>query len=357
MITILGYGIQGKAIVKYFLNHTNFTINTYDLEDRDTLDPVRHKHYRLNVLNSTHYKNNDKLVINCLPTEFSEKIARICVTHKKHYIDLGGSDEHRKQIEKLSFEAKEKGIALVSDCGIAPGLISSLASFLYGLKYRNVDIFCGGLPAYECSLPLGYVLAFSSQGVIKEYNGTSVHRENYEIKKFPALSLKKLVHVPKHGVMEARNTTGGLSSTPELYNFKTLNYWTLRYSGHWDFVKEHILSQKEPEKVLEEITDKLDCNHPDCIIMGYNAPFPNFNKHIDKQWWKWDYDEINDIGAMAQITGYTVASVACMILESEKLECKLNGYIHMHDISFEKLKEKICLESNQFKEIRHDEKS
>ena len=81
------------------------------------------------------------VVINAMFYTFNEKIAKIAVEVGVHSIDLGGHiGGATDAVLALEEKAKKKGVTLIPDLGVAPGMINILAG--YGAsKLDKVSIF------------------------------------------------------------------------------------------------------------------------------------------------------------------------------------------------------------------------
>src|SRR3990170_1350585 len=103
---------------------------------------------------------------------------------------------------------------------------------------EEVRIYDGGLPAHPRA-PWDYELTFNIAGLTNEYAGTATFLRDGRLVEVPALSGKETVLVPPLGTLEARVTTGGLSTMPWTFagKLRTLELKTLRYPGHWDRIR------------------------------------------------------------------------------------------------------------------------
>ena len=67
-----------------------------------------------------------------------------------HFCDLGGNTEIVLQQKELHERARERGVSVIPDCGLAPGMVNILAE--HGIRQldrpRSVRIKVGGLPQH-----------------------------------------------------------------------------------------------------------------------------------------------------------------------------------------------------------------
>ena len=55
------------------------------------------------------------------------QISKACLQAGAHLCDLGGNNDVVEKQLSLDSEAKEKGVTIIPNCGLAPGLINILA--------------------------------------------------------------------------------------------------------------------------------------------------------------------------------------------------------------------------------------
>ena len=89
------------------------------------------------------------VVINALFYSFNEKVARAAVEVGVHSIDLGGHiGGATDAVLGLAEEAKAKGITIIPDLGVAPGMINILSG--YGAskldEVKSIKLYVGGIP-------------------------------------------------------------------------------------------------------------------------------------------------------------------------------------------------------------------
>jgi lysine 6-dehydrogenase len=175
-------------------------------------------------------------VMSALPYYFNLDMARLAVDAGTHFCDLGGNTEIVFQQKELDARAREQGITVIPDCGLAPGMVNILSQ--RGIEQldevRSVKIFVGGLPQHP-EPPLNYQIVYSLEGVLDYYTTLSWVLRNGARTRVKALSELETVTFPKPvGGLEAFHTAGGLSTMAFRYEGKipTMEYKTLRYPGH-----------------------------------------------------------------------------------------------------------------------------
>jgi len=243
---VLGAGLQGSACAYDLLQNPD--VNEVRLADLnishipDFLAPYSGKR-----LVPTHLDVRDKAavlavmresdaVMSATPYYFNLDLARLAVEAGTHFCDLGGNTEIVFQQKELDAAAMAKGITVIPDCGLAPGMVNILAQ--HGIeqmdKVRSVKIYVGGLPQHP-EPPLNYQIVYSLEGVLDYYTTLSWVLRDGKRTRVKALSeIEDVSFAPPVGKLEAFHTAGGLSTMAFRYEGRipTMEYKTLRYPGH-----------------------------------------------------------------------------------------------------------------------------
>ncbi len=182
-----------------------------------------------------------QVALSAVPYKLNAELARAAVDAHVSFLDLGGNTEVVRAELALHERARAAGIAIVPDCGLAPGLGNHLAA--HGVatfdRAEHVHVRCGGLPERPVG-PLGYKLVFHFEGLINEYSGQGEFLRDGKRVDVPALTeLEKIDFGPPVGELEAAVTSGGTSTCPETWlgRLKSFDYKTVRYPGHWSAMR------------------------------------------------------------------------------------------------------------------------
>ncbi|HND69098.1 MAG TPA: saccharopine dehydrogenase C-terminal domain-containing protein, partial [Candidatus Obscuribacter sp.] len=226
------------------------------------------------------------VAISCVTYEHNYELAKMALSTRTHFVDLGGNEEIVARQFNLDELARERGVTVIPDAGLAPGMVSLLAvsaadslDEVYDIRMR-----VGGLPVEREVSSLGYAQVFSIDGLINEYYENCTVIRDGRLVQVPSLSEVEEIEFPKpFGVMEAFNTAGGTSTLPQTYLSKVqhLDYKTIRYPGHMKAMltlKELGLMDKEPIKVGGKnivprqvlhslLSAKLPANEPDVVLL------------------------------------------------------------------------------------------
>jgi lysine 6-dehydrogenase len=260
---VLGAGLQGSACAYDLLQNDEVTeVRLADLDISHLakfLAPYSGKRLiptPLDVRDSEAVRalmRESDAVMSAIPYYFNLDLARHAAEVGVHFCDLGGNTDIVFEQKKLDKIASEKGITIVPDCGLAPGMVNILAQ--HGIDQLDsvdeVKIFVGGLPQHP-EPPLNYQIVYSLEGVLDYYTTLSwVVRDGKRVQ-MKALSEREPVHFDAPvGELEAFHTAGGLSTMAFRYEGKipTMEYKTLRYPGHaaiMEAIRELGLLELEP---------------------------------------------------------------------------------------------------------------
>jgi lysine 6-dehydrogenase len=179
-------------------------------------------------------------VVSAVSYSVNLQITKAAIQAGVHVCDLGGNDEVVRKQMLLDADARQKGVTVVPNCGLAPGLINILA--MQGVKefdeLDSIHLRVGGLPQHP-QPPLYYQIVFSAEGLINEYVEKAAVIRNGVLMHIDAMSDLEEVEFEEIGNLEAFSTSGGISTLTELLHgrVKNLDYKTIRYKGHCEKFK------------------------------------------------------------------------------------------------------------------------
>ena len=183
-----------------------------------------------------HAMRGHAAVMSAIPYYFNADMARMAVEAGCHFSDLGGNTEIVFEQKKLHQTAQAKGLSVIPDCGLAPGMVNILAA--EGIRRldrtERVKIYVGGLPQHP-EPPLNYQIVYSLEGALDYYTTPSWVLRGGKPTQVDALSELEEVEFPEPvGKLEAFHTGGGISTMPFAWEGRiaTMEYKTLRYPGH-----------------------------------------------------------------------------------------------------------------------------
>ncbi|MGH2316820.1 saccharopine dehydrogenase family protein [Planococcus sp. SE5232] len=342
-VVVLGAGLMGKQAARDLV--ADNAVELVFLADRNTEQAKLFKEQlgssKLEVL-ELDAANDEALaaviakgdiVINALFYTFNEKVAATALECGVHAVDLGGHiGGATDAVLELHEQAQQKGVTLIPDLGVAPGMINILAG--YGAskldQVSDIRLYVGGIPVHP-EPPLEYNHVFSLEGVFDHYTDKShVIREG---KLLEVESLSEIEHIEFEGFgeLEAFHTSGGTSTLTDTFSdVNSLEYKTLRYKGHAEKFKllvdlgftdrtktvqvegHEVKLRSVLKAVLEPITalgDKQDAVVLRVMVSGVKAGEDisyEYNMVTVK-------DPDTGVTAMARATAYTISVVAQMI--------------------------------------------
>src|SRR5690606_13416048 len=155
-------------------------------------------------------------VMSAIPYYFNGDMARLAVEAGCHFADLGGNTDIVLEQKKLHDAALGKGLSIIPDCGLAPGMVNILAA--EGIRRLDradrVKIYVGGLPQNP-EPPLNYQIVYSLEGALDYYTTPSWVLRGGKPTQVEALSELEDVEFPEPvGTLEAFHTGGGISTMP-----------------------------------------------------------------------------------------------------------------------------------------------
>lgn len=342
---VLGAGQQGRAIafdllrdpdneviladsnpdlleeVYSWLDDSRVDLEPLDANSRDELEAVM---------------EDVDVAISALPYRFNLLATEAAIAAGTHLLDLGGNNDVVAGQLELDAAAREAGIVVIPDCGLAPGLSAILAADVAD-RFSRIDslrIRVGGLPQRPQG-ELDYMLTFNVEGLLNEYSEPCVAVVDGETVLVEPLGDIERVNFPEPwGELEAFNTSGGLSTLPRSLGHKVENmdYKTLRYPGHAEKMRglyDQGLFSREPRETSEGTVVPRDllakmieevCDYPEADVVllrilatGLKGGVPIMvrSQIVDR------FDKENGITAMMRMTGYPTAIIAQMIARGD----------------------------------------
>lgn len=277
-------------------------------------------------------------VISALPYYLNVTVAKAALKTGINYFDFTEDVQTTNEIKKISKKAKKSQV-FIPQCGLAPGFISILAYSVYEQfeQVHSIKMRVGALPKNPSNKIL-YNLTWSTDGLINEYSNDCFAIKNKEL-----VTIQPLEGLEKFSLdgleYEAFNTSGGLGTLCETLELKVkeLNYKTIRYKGHREYmdflINDLYLGKKQRRGLLKQILEyaipitKQDVVLIFCSVTGMiNGKLEQitnvrkiYNQRIEKQ----------DLSSI-QIT---TASGLCAVLDLKvKGKIKKYGFIKQEDI-------------------------
>jgi lysine 6-dehydrogenase len=340
---VLGAGLQGAACAYDLLHQPS--VSEVLIADREFTHVPRffqksleHPRLRRLTLDATDAaaarQAMDGVTAVCcaLPYYFNLDMTRMAIDAGAHFADLGGNTEIVARQKALDPDARAKGVTVVPDCGLAPGMVNILAQM--GIdrcdETQSVRIYVGGLPQHPEGV-LKYQVVYSLEGALDYYTSLSWILRNGKRTTIEALSeVEPVAFDAPLGELEAFHTAGGLSTMAHRYEGKipTMEYKTLRYPGHarlMSAIRELGLIDPTPVDVkgvrvsprdvaAKVMTQRLlKPESPDLVALRVVVEGTKAGKPVRHVWEMVDrYDPKTGISAMERTTGFSLAITALM---------------------------------------------
>ena len=270
-------------------------------------------------------------VISAVPYSFGVNLANAELEVGCHYFDFGGNPTIVKHQARLDSAAAAADVAVVPDCGLAPGAANVMAKGLIESATADfvdsVQIRVGCLPQHP-SGALKYQLAFYPGGLINEYAEPCEVIEDGLVKTVEPLTRFEDVPWDRWGPLEAFATAGGTSTMCQDYAGRVgaLEYKTLRYPGHgiiFRAMRELGLFEEEVRRVgdvtvaprallLDLLTDNLPAGGPDVVLVRVEMTAGN-------EVTKLEIEDVHDgtFSALARTTAFPATALCELILRGE----------------------------------------
>src|SRR5688572_1014207 len=334
-IAVLGAGMIGRAMA---LDLTaQHTVTCFDVDEKNlTRLRERNSNIQTKQIDLGKYEDYPQLftpfdiIVAAVPGFMGYKTLEASINCGKNIVDISFFPEDVLQLDQL---AKEKGVTVITDCGVAPGM----SNFIIGryneeMKIDALEIYVGGLPKVR-KKPFQYKAPFSPADVIEEYTRPARLMENGHIIVRPALSEVEWMQFDELGTLEAFNTDGLRSLLYTMPHIKNQKEKTLRYPGHVDLIislKESGFFDENPMDIDGikisplRITSKilfnewrLGAEEEELTVMKVILHGEKDGKKKTVEYYLLDhYDPETKNSSMARTTGYTCTAAVNLIAQN-----------------------------------------
>jgi saccharopine dehydrogenase-like NADP-dependent oxidoreductase len=333
-IAILGAGMVGRAIALDLAK--KHQVSAFDISDHNlSLLKERNPSIHTQTANLKAYEGYFDLlqpfdlVVTAVPGFMGFHTLEAVIRAGKSVADISFFPENALDLDGL---AKEKGVTVITDCGVAPGMSNYIIGrYNETMTVKAFEIYVGGLPALR-KKPFEYKAPFSPVDVIEEYTRPARLMENGHIVTRQALSEREWMHFGELGTLEAFNTDGLRSLLFTMPHIPNQKEKTLRYPGHADliialresgFFSHSPIDVKGQSVVPLEFTSKvlfdewkLGEEEHELTIMKVVVHGEDRGRARSVEYDLLDrYDPATKISSMSRTTGYTCTASAELILQ------------------------------------------
>ena len=331
-IVVLGSGLVGKAIA-IDLQKSGHDVTSVDL-DETVLEELKSKHGISTIctdFNGEHLKELVRgfdLVIGAAPGDVGYRVMELVIAAGRDMVDISFCPEDTMELDGL---AQEKGVTVVPDMGIAPGMSNVLLGYHNErMEVESYRCLVGGLP-FQREWPLEYKSSWSPMDCIEEYTRPARFRVKGKEVVRPALSDVESVEFEEIGTLEAWNSDGLRSLLGSFPGIPGMVEKTLRYPGTVEYLRVlrelGYFSKEEVEVGGHRIRPvdltaallfprfRLEKGEGEYTLM--RVEIGGKEKGTPKKYIYDLYDEYDrktDTYSMARTTGYACTGVAALIL-------------------------------------------
>jgi saccharopine dehydrogenase-like NADP-dependent oxidoreductase len=205
------------------------------------------------------------LVVGALPSRFGFGVMRAAIEARRPLVDVSFCAENPLS---LAAEAREAGVAIVPDCGLAPGLSHLCCGHAASRgALEELVIYVGGV-AQDASRPFGYVVTWSLDDLLEEYVRPARFVREGAPRTLPVFSEVERLEVEGAGMMEAFLSDGLRTLIETMPGVPAMSEKTLRWPGHVDAVRPLV----EEGRFLETFRAECTVEEPrDMVAMVVRA--------------------------------------------------------------------------------------
>ncbi len=190
-ILVLGAGLVSRPLVRYLLDH-GFMVTVADWEVAKAQEIIDgHAHGQAMAFDVNQQQAlcdlvaGGDLTVSLLPAQMHIKVARCCLDLGKHMVTASYVSPEMRALDQ---EAQEKGLLLLNEMGVDPGIDHMSAMQLVHTEEKAggtlvaFSSWCGGLPAPEANdNPFGYKFSWSPKGVLTAARNGARYRQGGQL--------------------------------------------------------------------------------------------------------------------------------------------------------------------------------
>jgi len=291
-ILILGAGLSSTTLIKYFLDHSGnrWKVRVGDINLKNALDKVmahpNGEAFSFDVKNVDQRREEIEgahIVISLLPTRMHHMVAETCVEIGRNMVTASYLSP---SIKALDSAAKKKGIVLMNECGVDPGIDHmSAMQMIRKIKEEGGELLAfesstGGLvaPGFENN-PWQYKFTWNPRNVVLAGKEGARFLHNGKFKYIPyhkVFQRTETIQVPKLGAFEVYGNRDSLTyrDTYGLHNLQTMFRGTIRRPGFceaWDIFIQ--LGATDNNYVMED-TENMTYREFINRFMAYQTDIP-----------------------------------------------------------------------------------
>lgn len=241
------------------------------------------------------------LAVGALPSRFGYGAMQAAIEAKRNLVDVSFCAENPLALDA---PARAAGVAILPDCGLAPGL-SHLAvghATVAGTP-DEVMIYVGGV-AQDRTRPYGYVITWSLDDLEQEYLRPARIVEDGAPKTVPVFSGMERLTIDGAGEMEAFYSDGLRTLIDTLPGVPRMGEKTLRWPGHVEAVKPLVAAGRFVAEFRERCTSAEPHDLVAMLVRVRHGECERSMTLVDR------FDPATRMTAMARTTALTTSAVA-----------------------------------------------
>jgi saccharopine dehydrogenase-like NADP-dependent oxidoreductase len=292
-ILILGAGLSSNMLIRYFAERSKQLHIKIRVGDQSMATAVSKVNgcqnctaFEFDVYNDIQVNreiSKADLVISMLPARLHPLVAKKCIRYGKNMVTASYADS---EIKAMDFDARKKGIVIMNECGVDPGIDHmSAMQMIDRIRIRGLELIAfesstGGLvaPGFENN-PWQYKFTWNPRNVVLAGKDGARFMHNGKFKYIPyhkLFSRIETINVPNLGEFEVYGNRDSLTyrETYGLHHLETMFRGTIRRPGFceaWDtFVQ---LGATDDSYVMEN-TQNMTCREFINSFMAYRVDIP-----------------------------------------------------------------------------------
>lgn len=286
-ILVLGGGKQGRVIAQELAHDHRVTLADLNPPDLPGILSLQTDLSEPSAIVSLMREHD--MAVGALPAALGFEAAKAAIRAQRHYVDLAFYPEDAYQLDE---EAKAAGIAILPDCGLAPGISNLVAGRAQAKQKRQaIHIQVGGV-AKDKNRPYGYVVTWAPTDLLDEFHRPARIRRNNRVETLPAMSEMETIRIDGVGEFEAFLTDG--CRTLLQLDVPEITEKTMRWPGHIDSIRP-LLQQGT---LIDEL--KRQCSEGEDMVV--------FRVQADDEVVTMVDQAQNGLSAMARTTALTCAA-------------------------------------------------
>jgi len=333
-VAVLGAGMVGRTIAMDLIK--SHEVCSFDIDTRN-LEALHKQDGRIAVSNVdlNEFKNYPQwllpfdFVVTAVPGHMGYACLEAVINSGKSAADISFFPEDSLSLEKL---AKERGVTIITDAGVAPGMSNYILGYWDALiKVNSFECYVGGLPL-DPQPPFYYKAPFSPIDVIEEYTRPARLMENGKVTVKEALTDRVLMEFPETGTLEAFNTDGLRTLLSTMSHIPNMKEQTLRYPGHLDLILalkqagflsdrtvkygDHAIQAVDFSARLLIDQWKMGPSDRDITMMQVLVYGLEKNVPVSMEYRLYDeFDSVSNLSSMSRTTGYTCTASLELIMQ------------------------------------------